>query len=95
MQPRRICLDREILEICLKCPLNQTIMFDELNDENHHLMEKYSLKQLRFASLNHNIYIATDLTHMDVAHAAHAVGPTMCTWRIMTIHLLWEVYLTN
>ena len=48
-----------------------------------------TLKQFGWlASLNHNIYIATDPTPLDVDHAAHAGGPTMCTQRIMTTHLL-------
>ena len=32
----------------------------------------------RFVSLNHNIYIAADPTPVDLDHAAHAGGPTMC-----------------
>ena len=46
------------------------------------------IKQLgRLASLNHNIYIAADPTHVDeVDHAVHVGEPTMCTQRIMTIH---------
>ena len=36
------------------------------------------LKQLdRYASLNHNIYIAADPTHADVDHAVHAGGSTI------------------
>ena len=41
----------------------------------------------RFASLNHNIYIAANPTPLAVDHATHAGAPTMCTLRIMTIHL--------
>ena len=42
----------------------------------------------RFASLKHNIYITAVPTPVDVDHAAHAVGHTVYTQRIMTTHLL-------
>ena len=56
-------------------------------------MPIFILNQLllvNFATQNHNIYIATDPTHLDVDHAAHAGWPTMCrpTQQVTTTHLL-------
>ena len=44
-------------------------------------ISKYSFARLKagvsfFFILNHNIYIATDLTLVDVDHGAHACAPT-------------------
>ena len=41
----------------------------------------------RFASLNHNIYIAACPTPVDVDHAEHAGGPTILSHEFMTTHL--------
>ena len=38
--------------------------------------------------LHQIIYIVTEPTSVDVDHVAHAGGPTMFTWRIMTTQLL-------
>ena len=44
------------------------------------LYEVVGLKQWGCsASLNHNFYIATDPTPVEVDHAAHPVGPTIFT----------------
>ena len=44
----------------------------------------------RFASLNQNINIASDPTHMNVDHAAHASWSTMFTQSVMTPTLMYE-----
>ena len=47
-----------------------------LHSHRHVWMYAGPLKQLaRSASLNYNIYIATDPTPVVIDHAAHAVGP--------------------
>ena len=46
------------------------------------------VKEGRFVSLNHNIFIVADHTPVDVDHAAHSGCPTIFNQRIMTTHLL-------